>query len=285
MTLPISGGPLEATSRGQGTVVLALHGGMGGFDQSQLLARALFAEDANHRVIAVSRPGYLGTPLAAGAAPEQQADLYAQTLDRLSIDKAVVAAISAGGPSALQFALRHPGRCRALILVSCCTGRLEIPSEILSRMRAMELLSRVPGLAALMRWKISRNWDETARRSIADSDVRAHTLADPQAGPMLRELQLGVFRRLRERLPGTMNDTAQFAQMAPIPFDAISAPALVIHGTGDRVVAFSHAQAAAEGMPKAELFAIPGGEHVVLFSHLDEMRKRTAQFLARLRAD
>jgi pimeloyl-ACP methyl ester carboxylesterase len=268
MTLPISGGPLEGTSRGEGAVVLALHGGMGGFDQSQLLARALFAEAADHRVIAVSRPGYLGTPLAAGAAPEQQADLYAQALDRLGIDKAVVAAISAGGPSALQFALRHPDRCRALILVSCCTGRLEIPPEILSRMR----------------WKIGRNWDETARRSIADPDVRARTLADPKAGPMLRELQLGVFRRLRERLPGTMNDTAHFAQMAPIPFDSISAPALVIHGTGDRVVAFSHAQAAAQGMLKAELFAIPGGEHVVLFSHLDEMRKKTAQFLARLGA-
>src|SRR5262245_38660028 len=126
-------GPLEYVMRGEGPTVLALHGGMGGFDQSQLLARALLGERTGHRVIAVSRPGYLGTPLYISPTPEEQADLYAQMLDRLRIDSAVAVAVSAGGPSALQFALRHPDRCRALILVSCCTGKLDVPPEILSR--------------------------------------------------------------------------------------------------------------------------------------------------------
>jgi pimeloyl-ACP methyl ester carboxylesterase len=280
--MAISTHPLDFTSSGEGPAFLSLHGGMGGIDQSMLLARAVLGDASGHRVIAVSRPGYLDTPLHAGPTPELQADLYAQLLDGLGIEKATVAAVSAGGVSALQFALRHPQRCSALILVSCCTGRLQTPPEILSRMRAMNLLSRVPGLAALMRWKIAKNWDEAARRSIADPEARARTLAHPEAGTMLRGLQLSVFKRLRDRLPGTVHDTTLFAELDPIPFERISAPALVIHGTGDRVVPFSHAQAAASGMPRAELFAIADGEHVALFTHLDEVRQRATRFLAGL---
>ena len=282
--MPVSKSPLDHASGGEGQAFLALHGGMGGIDQSQLLARALLGNAKGYRVVAVSRPGYLDTPLYIGPTPEEQADLYAQLLDTLGLDKVVVAAVSAGGVSALQFALRHPDRCRALILVSCCTGRLETPPEIQSRMKVMNLLSRIPGLAALMRWKIGRNWDETARRSVADPQVRARTLAHPQAGAMLRDLQLSVFGRLRDRLLGTMNDVALFSEMAPLTFETISVPALVIHGTGDRVVPFAHAQEAADGIPRAELFAIEGGEHVALFTHLDEVRARTAKFLSALPA-
>jgi pimeloyl-ACP methyl ester carboxylesterase len=281
--MSFSAQPLDHTSTGEGTAILALHGGMGGLDQSQLLARALLGDAQGFRVIAVSRPGYLDTPIEAGRTPEHQADLYAQLLDNLGIESVVVAAVSAGGLSALQFAIRHPRKCRALILVSCCTGRLETPPEIQSRLRVMPLLARVPGLAALMRWKIARSSEETARRSIADPEIRARTFGHAEAGAMLRALQLSVFDRLRERLPGTINDVTLFAELDRTAFDQISAPALIIHGSADRVVPFSHAQAAAKGLPRGELFAIEGGEHVALFTHLDEVRARTAKFLSALR--
>lgn len=275
---------LDHASVGEGPPILALHGGMGGLGQSRLLARALFGAAKGYRVITVSRPGYPGTPIEAGRTPEEQADLYTQVLESLDTGAAIVAAVSAGGPSALQFALRYPHRCRALILVSCCTGRLETPPAILSRLRAMTWLAHVPGLASLMRWRIARAFGETARRSISDPEVRARTLGHPEAGPMLRDLQLDMFERLRERLPGTINDTSLFAKLQPVPFERISAPALVIHGKADCVVDFRHAQTAARQMQRAELFAIEDGEHVALFTHLDEVRARTSRFLAALPA-
>ncbi|MET0278283.1 MAG: alpha/beta hydrolase [Pseudorhodoplanes sp.] len=281
--MSLSGQPLDYTSTGDGRAILALHGGMGGIDQSQLLVRALLGEARGFRVIAVSRPGYPDTPLEAGRTPEQQADLYAQLLGQLGIESVVVTAVSAGGVSALQFAIRHPEKCRALILVSCCTGRLETPPEIQSRLRVMSMLTRVPGIAALMRWKVARSSEETARRSVADPEIRARTVGHPEAGSMLLALQLSVFDRLRRRLPGTLNDIALLAELDRIPFEQISAPALVIHGTGDRVVPFAHAQEAADGIPSAELFAIEGGEHVAMFTHLDEVRARTAGFLEALK--
>src|SRR5690606_36543444 len=94
-------GSVTHTDIGSGRAMLALHGGMGGFDQSWLLGQALLGDAQGYRVIGVSRPGYPGTDLALGASPEEQADLYADLLDTLGIGRVHVAAVSAGGPSAL----------------------------------------------------------------------------------------------------------------------------------------------------------------------------------------
>lgn len=116
-------GPVEAVSVGEGPAVLALHGAMGGCDQSLILARTL--GEAGYRYVALSRPGYLGTPLAAGRSPEEQADLYAGVLDALGLGRVVVMAVSGGGPSAIHFALRHPARCAGLVLASTTGAPVE----------------------------------------------------------------------------------------------------------------------------------------------------------------
>src|SRR5262249_35660184 len=69
------------------------------------------------RVIAVSRFGYLRTPLRADASPAAQADAHACLLDALGIRRAAIVGASAGAPSSMQFALRHPERCAALVLL------------------------------------------------------------------------------------------------------------------------------------------------------------------------
>lgn len=275
-------GPVEVLQSGAGPALLALHGGMGGYDQSLLLARAALGDEPAARVIAVSRPGYLGTPLRSGATPEQQADLYAGLLDRLGLSTSLVIAVSAGGPSALQFALRHPSRCAGLILVSCCTGQLDVPPEVASRMPAMKLMARLPWLIAIMRWRAERNPLRSARRSIRDEALAARTLADPAAGPLLRELQSSTLRRLAERLPGTLNDIDQFSSMPPISVGQIEVPMLVIHGKADRVVPFAHGERVADSAGHAELLAINGGEHVSLFTHLDLIRAKARAFIAQV---
>ena len=259
--------------------MLALHGGMGGHDQSWLLARALLADVENYRVIAVSRPGYLETSLSVGSSPQEQADMYADLLDALQIPAAIVAAVSAGGPSAIQFAVRHPTRCRALVMVSTCSGHLETPPRIAARLHLMKVLSLIPGLAALMRRRMRQNPDAAAQRAIPDPALRRRTLAHPVASPLLKALQLSVFDRLRKRLPGTINDTALFSRLNDLPLDEITAPVLVVHGRADSVVPFSHAEAIVQRAPRAEMLAVEEGEHVVLFTHLDAVRAATARFV------
>ena len=102
-------GPIEYAMVGAGMPVLIVHGAGGGFDQGMEFARDLAA--AGLRVIAMSRFGYLRTPLPADASAAAQADAHACLLDALGIRRAAIVGASAGAPSSLQFALRHPERC------------------------------------------------------------------------------------------------------------------------------------------------------------------------------
>lgn len=272
-------GPVECAVAGDGPAILALHGGMGGYDQGLLLIRSA-VDRPGYRCIAVSRPGYLGTPISAGPPPERQADLFAVTLDALGIDRAAVIAVSAGGPSALQFAARHRDRCRGLVLISACSGQLDVPWRIRWTFAALSLAARLPAVGARLLARPRTDPDRAHRRAIPDPVLRARTLKDPHTGPLLAALRDSTSTRLVERLPGTGNDMAQFRMATPSPAAAITAPVLVVHGTADRVVPFRHAQAVAEQVPQAELLAIEGGEHVCLFTHRDVVRARVLSFLA-----
>jgi pimeloyl-ACP methyl ester carboxylesterase len=269
-------GTVEYAEYGDGPAVLALHGAMGGWDQGLLLARTVAAD--GHRFVGLSRPGYLGTPLAAGRSPEEQADLYVAVLDALGIGHAAVLAVSGGGPSAIHLALRHPERCRALVLVSTCGGKVE--SRLPLAFHVLRLAARWPWLAAAMERKARRDPEASVRRSIPDPAVRARTLADPGAGPLYRELLASTSERMGLRLPGTLNDVA-VTRARTYPLERIAVPTLVVHGTEDRAVPFArHGKALAERIPGAELVALEGGEHVAIFTHRDEARTRVVRFLA-----
>ncbi len=108
-------GPIEFGESGDGPAVLVIHGAGGGFDQGLDLGRELVGD--GYRIVAPSRFGYLGTPLPRDASAEAHADAHCRLLDALKLGRVPVVGISAGGPSAMQFCLRHPDRCAALILV------------------------------------------------------------------------------------------------------------------------------------------------------------------------
>jgi pimeloyl-ACP methyl ester carboxylesterase len=274
-------GPVECLVYGEGPAVLALHGAMGGYDQSDLLARALLGAGlgaAGYRVVAVSRPGYLGTPLSLGRSPEEQADLCADVLDELGIATAVVAAVSGGGQCALQFALRHAARCRALILVSACSAPLA--TRIPLRFHLMTLLARIPALAAALQRKAAADPEGAAARSIPDAALRRRTLDHPEAGPLLRDLLASVGRDLTLRLPGAGNDIRQSRQDFAYPLWRIASPTLAIHGSSDELVPIQSARDLARSVPRARLLEIPDGSHVSLFTHLDLVRSTVSEFLA-----
>jgi hypothetical protein len=49
-------------------------------------------------------------------------------------------------------------------------------------------------------------------------------------------LQASTFDRTTQRLPGTLNDMANFETLEDYPFERIQAPMLVVHGSGDSIV-------------------------------------------------
>ncbi|MHB0935351.1 MAG: alpha/beta fold hydrolase [Armatimonadota bacterium] len=267
-------GPVEYAEIGEGPAVLALHGAMGGYDQSLLLARTIGA--AGFRYIGVSRPGYLGTPLSSGKTPEQQADLCAALLDTLGVTSVLVMAVSGGGPCAQYFAVRHRQRCRGLVLVSTCGEKVDTPIPFSFRLTMR--LGRLPAFARAIEKKARENFEAAASHSIPDPALCARTLQDPEAGPLFTELLQSTCDRMGQRMPGTGNDIT-VSRATTFPLQEIAVPTLIIHGTADRMVPFeTHAQALAR-IPGSELLAIEGGEHVSIFTHRKEVQTRVARFL------
>ena len=120
-------GPVEYAEQGSGPPILVIHGAAGGCDQGLLIGEMLLPD--GYRMIAPSRFGYLGGGLPADTSLEAQADAFAALLDELGVDDPVpVIGFSAGGPSALTFAMRYPERTSALLMMSAISYT-EPPSD------------------------------------------------------------------------------------------------------------------------------------------------------------
>ncbi|RJR42079.1 MAG: alpha/beta hydrolase [Deltaproteobacteria bacterium] len=270
-------GVVEYAEIGEGPAVVALHGAMGGYDQSLILAQTIGNGDFHY--LAMTRPGYLGTPLSSGRSPEQQGDLVAALLDKFGITKAGVMAVSGGGPSAVQFALRHPGRCAGLVLVSTLAEKLDTPIPF--SFKIMKFLARWPWFANRFRKKAARDLEAMAKRSIRDPEILQRTINDAETWPLFSTMLLSTFDRLWLRLDGTENDI-EISRTAAFPLEDLQPPVLIVHGTQDQLVPFAaNAKGFESRVPNAELLAVEGGEHVAIFTHRSEVKPKVIEFMQR----
>jgi pimeloyl-ACP methyl ester carboxylesterase len=267
-------GPVEFAMVGNGPVILQVHGGASGYDQPLALSWDL--HDAGFTVLTPSRPGYLRTPLTAGATPEHAADALASLLDVLRIEKVGVMGTSGGGPTALQLALRHPKRVWGLVLQAAISQRHRQPRRTTNSLIGRALFSsRGTWLADFVAWGthwLARCWPTIVVRSLlsASDDLdrikaaqrRSHILRSPE--------QLAFFRRVIEsampfsaRQTGLWNDLHQFADLPVYPLEQLNCPTLVVHGRADGNVPLAHAEFVAQSVPDAELFALEDCGHFI----------------------
>ncbi|PWV99005.1 pimeloyl-ACP methyl ester carboxylesterase [Hoeflea marina] len=273
-TVETRAGRIEFASGGEGPALIVLHGAGGGHDQGRLIA-AVFA-DCGFRWIAPSRFGYLGTPMPEDASVAAQAEALAALLDHLGVHDAAVLAMSGGVPVALQFAAGHPGRSRALALLS---------SAPFTPMRAREQGLALPaGLYQLLFrsdfpfWLIAhaaprlmeRLFDVTPaiRARMGDSDRR------------FLSAMIDLFEPVSARAAGLANEGAAIDPAARYDLAAIAAPTLVVHARDDAINAFAIAQTIAGGIQGADLMALEEGGHL-LIGHHAEVRQRVCRHLAR----
>jgi pimeloyl-ACP methyl ester carboxylesterase len=264
--LNTSFGQTEYATAGRGHPVLIVHGAGGGYDQGMLISDAWIG--SGFRRIAISRFGYLRTSMPHEASHEAQADLYAEFLDSLGIEQVAIIAASAGGPSALQFALRHPDRCRAVVLVS---ATINVHS---SMTLFQNLVFDMIFSSDLLYWYLITHFQKNLYQVFNIPHTIRKTLTPAHHDSISYFFHSIVPVSLRK--PGTDNDRTDRA--LDFLIEQIASPVLVVHAQDDRIVSFANAEHAFQRIPGARLLALPTGGHLLIGQN-DRVRKAILDFL------
>jgi pimeloyl-ACP methyl ester carboxylesterase len=275
---PTPCGPIEYAVVGTGTPVLLVHGAGGGYDQGLLLGAALASR--GFQVIAMSRFGYLRTPLPLDASAEAQADAHACLLDALGIGRAAVMGASAGAPSAMQFALRHPDRLSALVLL--------VPAAWAPRAGGAPALKTPPGVPFLFETALRCDFLFWAAIRLARPFVTRGILATPPE--IVRNAdaaeQARVADLLEQILPvtarrdGLINDAAVTSAIPRYDLERIAVPTLAISTEDDLFGTYDGARYTAEHVPSARFLGFPSGGHLCV-GHNEEIAAEIAALLTK----
>ena len=262
-------GDIEYAVQGAGLPVLLAHGAGGGYDQGLLIGENYIGD--GHRLIAPSRFGYLRSSIPEDGSPGAQADAYAALLDALGVERVGVVAFSDGGPSGLQFALRHPERCEALVMISAKSQ--SAPPDSLLQGLVFESVFHSDYLF----WLIT----EYARPFLfamfgVSGEVQEQIPAHP------RQLASEVVESMNPislRQDGIYHDRDTLTVLPQDEFrlEQITVPTLVVHAVDDRLQPYGHAENTASRVPDAEFLSYEQGGHLLLLQ-LDEVREEVSAF-------
>jgi len=255
-------GAIEYAVAGEGAPLLMVHGAGGGFDQGLDLAAELAA--SGFRVIAPSRFGYLRTPLPRDASAAAQADAHACLLDALDIPRAVVIGASAGAPSAMQLALRHPERVAALVLmVPAAFAPRKDDAPAARRPPAAVWLAEIMLRSDFLFWAALRAAPHTMMRAILGTPPELVQSASPAERARV-ELILQHILPVSPRRRGLLNDAAVVTALTRYELENIAAPTLAFSVEDDLYGTFEGARYSAEHIPHARFIGYPSGGHLAV---------------------
>jgi pimeloyl-ACP methyl ester carboxylesterase len=265
-------GSIEYARRGSGYPVLVVHGNAGGFDQGLMLAG--WTIDPAFQVIAPSRFGYLDTPMPPEPSVAMQADAFACLLDALAIERAAVVGYSAGSASSIQFALRHPERVTALVLVEpVAPGKGPVmPRPIFTAFFTNDFVY----------WATVTYFSRFVAGPWAG--VPGGRRLSPEQKADLRALLVSLLP-VSARVDGSLFDIytstpglLNAGRSNDYPFESIRAPTLVVSAVDDPLALHENARALVQRNPGARLFAVPDGGHMLLAQH-GVVKREITEFL------
>ena len=270
-------GLIEYQEGGSGQPLLAVHGSGGGYDQGMAFAAPLTSRGI--RVIAMSRFGYLRTPMPADASAETQADAFVCLLDALSIPKAAVMGGSAGALSALQMAIRHPDRVSALILL--------VPLAYKPPAEASSAAPMAPWVENLMMKVIGSDFLFWSGLHLARGHLIGTVLATPPelftTASLSEQARINAMMEMilpvSARAAGLRYDTAAGKSMTPARLDLVQAPTLIISARDDRFGTYASAEYMAGQIAGARFIGFETGGHTWI-GHNDVVMDAIAALIA-----
>lgn len=238
-TIETSYGKITYIDEGQGEVILSCHGICGGYDQAY---DTLADKVDTYRVLAPSRFGYPGSDAPDEPTASNQVEAFVELLDQLGIEKTYVLATSAGGATAIKFALTHPGRTKGLILYCSGYPALEKPDKEVTYMGPPSAICH-----DFPMWFFS-----------------------PLFGPFMGMDQktIEMIMPLGERREGIVIDakvsnTEMFNQPEKYDLSKLQVPVLCIHAKDDKLANYKGAIPWAERIPDCTFVSLETGGHLM----------------------
>jgi haloalkane dehalogenase len=267
-------GPYHIYAReypGEEPAIVLMHGFP---DTMHLYDRLLPWLSPSRRVVTFDFLGWGASDKPAGypyTASNQTWDLDA-VIEQLHLQQVVLVAHDASGPPAIDWALGHPDRVAALVLLNtyyCAMPTLRPPEAIL--LNSTPLVRNVARAVLkafhnwlfrkLYWWQVGRFMREAADREEFLPLLYQQFAATPSAQP--------AFFRLNEDLLFTVRDrTKRIPQMK-----AFRRPVRIIFGASDPYLNVGVARRFHELFPTSELFLLPGAYHFVQIDEPEEVAR------------
>ncbi len=256
--------------QGKGPGLILVHGLAGSVEFWQYNVGPLATE---HRVYALDLLGFGGSDKEIeDLSLEYAASFLTQFMDGVGLERASLAGNSLGGLVCAQTAVRSPERVAKLILVdSAGFGRELSPFLRLWSVPVLgDLVFRLyqRAFASLRRWilrdssSIDDEWLAAAATVLRTPGVRENALRIARMGVSLRGQRQEMLADLRREVAG------------------METPTLIIWGGRDLVVPVTHAYAARELIPHAEVRIMEGCGHMPQLERPQQFNRLVVDFLA-----
>jgi 2-hydroxy-6-oxonona-2,4-dienedioate hydrolase len=269
-------GSIEYASAGAGAPVLVIHGSGGGFDQGLEMVGPLAIH--GYRLIAPSRFGYLGSDFPSVASPQSQADAFADLLDRLGEKKVAVFGGSAGALSAMQFAIRHPERCSALVLMVPATfSPARAPNKSAFEGTVGEFLIRRVLQSDFLFWAAVTVAPESMTRMLLATEPRVIAAAPVKEQERARRILRHILP-VSKRSEGLWLDMRTAGAPPRYELERITCPVLAISAKDDLYGTSHSAEYTAANVPRGKLVLYESGGHI-LIGRDEEVWKTISAFL------
>lgn len=253
-TISLSYGDMSYVDKGNGEVILSVHGIFGGYDQAFDTCKD-FA--SGYRILAPSRFGYLGSDMLGSGTPAEQAIAYAELLDRLGIDKVYLLATSAGGSIAIRFALDYPERTKGLILYCSAMPPAAKPA----------------------------NYAEYAGPPAFLCNDYAMFLMNPLFEPVMGMDASTIYGMLPvgERKAGVILDASITNPDMARNYDSyiiedLQVPTLILHAKDDKMASYADVEKAWDRFPNSTLVSFETGGHLMV-GHEEEVKDAVMAFV------
>ena len=258
-------GTVECADDGSGPPALVSHPLFGGFDVGLGVGRKFLGPD--FRIVAPSRFGYVGSTMTKTAMPADQADAFAAVLDTLGLEQAVVLGYSAGGPPVIQFALRHPDRVSALVLVASA-----LPGEAGSPPKPVAKL--IFG-SDLVFWLLGRSGPTLTARILG---MDKHFRPVGSQRDAIEDAWMSLFP-IAPRKRGVLQDLyVSNPDVQGYPLEEVTVPTLIVNARDDAMSAYDNAEGTAPRIPDSHLVSYDHGGHLLLDDE-EAVRRSIADFV------